>query len=276
MKGRAHNSINIKGYLIDLDSPKVMGILNVTPDSFFSGSRKEQESQVRERIERMVDEGVDIIDVGGCSTRPGFSAPDVEEEIRRLEKGCKAAREIASELPLSVDTFRVNVAEWAIKEFDADIINDVSGGEDPEMWPLMARERKVYVLTHNHKDGNTIYHDVTADVITELSKQINELHRLGVNDVIVDPGFGFVKTPDQNLRLLGELDEIARTGWPLLVGVSRKSMIFKTLGCTPEESLTGTIALNAVALEKGASILRVHDVKEAKETVKLIKKLRGE
>lgn len=267
-------TINLKGYLLDLDIPKVMGILNVTPDSFYRGSRSENEDEIRKRVRRMVSEGVDIIDIGGCSTRPGFAAPALSEEITRVSEGCRIVREEAPDIPVSVDTYRASVAREVIEKWDADIINDISGGIDPEMWPLIAHKRVAYVLTHNHMDGNTLYGDITADVISELSKKLNELHRMGVNDVILDPGFGFAKSLEDNFRLFKDLDEIARMGFPLLVGISRKSMIYKTLECSPEESLAGTVALDAIALEKGAHILRVHDVKEAVETVKLYTRLK--
>ena len=256
-----------------LDVPKIMGILNVTPDSFYSESRTFAEADIRRRIELMVTEGVDIIDVGGCSTRPGYKEPTEDEEWERVNMGCRFVREIAPSIPLSIDTFRSTVAKKAILHWNADIINDVSGGKDPEMFSVVAQHRLIYVLTHNREE-NVGYSDVTAEVITELSKKINELHRLGVNDIVIDPGFGFAKTLEENFRLLDELEEFTKIGYPLLVGVSRKSMIYKTLDCTPEETLTGTIALDAISLIKGANILRVHDVKPAVETIKLYKKLK--
>lgn len=266
-------TLNIKGHLMELDVPKVMGILNVTPDSFYSESRTFAETDIRKRIELMVNEGVDIIDVGGCSTRPGYKEPSEDEEWERVNMGCRLVRELAPSIPLSIDTFRSTVAKKAILHWNADIINDVSGGKDPEMFSVVAQHRLIYVLTHNREE-NVGYSDVTAEVITELSKKINELHRLGENDIVIDPGFGFAKTLEENFRLLDELEEFTKIGYPLLVGVSRKSMIYKTLDCTPEETLTGTIALDAISLIKGANILRVHDVKPAVETIKLYKKLK--
>lgn len=259
---------------MDLAEPKVMGILNVTPDSFYAASRSIHEEKTRERVKKIVAEGADIIDVGGCSTRPGFQAPDVEEEWERVNLGCRIVRDIAPEIALSVDTYRAEVARRAIQFRHADIINDISGGEDPEMWNLIASQKVAYVLTHNRPDGDDHYEDVTANVITELSMKINELHRMGVNDVIIDPGFGFAKNLEQNFRLFAELSEISAMGYPVLVGVSRKSMIYKTLDVAPEESLAATVALDAIALEKGADILRVHDVKEAVDTLKVFIKLR--
>lgn len=258
---------------MDLDVPKVMGILNVTPDSFYCGSRKDSRERVSQRVEEIISEGADIIDVGGCSTRPGYQPPDVSEEIRRVDEACEIIRKFAPDFPLSIDTFRAEVARHAIKNWNANIINDISGGEDPEMWGLVAKEKVVYVLTHNRKE-NPGYQDVTAEVISELAKSMSELHRRSVNDVILDPGFGFAKTLEENFQIFAELKEFEKIGLPLLVGISRKSMIYKTLGVTPEESLAGTIALDAIALEKGADILRVHDVKQAVETVNLFKKLR--
>lgn len=273
MRYPRHNTINFSGYLMDLNIPKVMGILNVTPDSFFHESRSFDEKQIIERVKKLLEEGVDIIDVGGCSTRPGFLPPSEEEELKRLDQGCRIVRELAPEIPLSVDTFRASVAERVISSWNIHIINDISGGEDPEMWRIVADQKVTYVLTHNveasHPDRN-----ITAEVIIDLSKKVNELHRLGVNDIILDPGFGFAKTLEENFRLLNQLEEIVYMGYPVLVGISRKSMIHKTLNVTPDDSLIGTVALDAIALEKGANILRVHDVKPAKETVKLFTKLK--
>lgn len=279
-------SINIHGYLMDFEVPKVMGILNITPDSFYAGSRTISEEEIRDRIREMIDEGVDIIDVGGCSTRPGYEPPSLEEEIDRVLTGCRLIREVSQEIPVSIDTFRAPVAEKAIEKWHADIINDISGGEDSNIWELAASLSIPYVLTDNpgfslseiksreaskKKERNL---DVVADVITRLSWKVNELHSIGVNDVIIDPGFGFSKTRDENFRLLAYLEEIAHMGLPVLAGISRKSMIYKTLGGSPEDSLPGTVALNAVALMKGADILRVHDVKEAKETIRLITQIK--
>ena len=258
---------------MDLKVPKVMGILNVTPDSFYSESRTIREDDIRNRIREMISEGADIIDIGGCSTRPGFRKVTEEEEMERVNLGCRILREIAPDFPLSIDTFRSSVAKGSISKWNAGIINDISGGEDINMFNVVAQNRVAYVLTHN-SEQHTHYNDITADVITDLSKKVNELHRLGVTDVIIDPGFGFAKTIDENYSLLNELEEVAKMGLPLLVGISRKSMIYKTLECSPEESLVGTVALNTISLDKGANILRVHDVKPAVETIKLFKKLK--
>lgn len=257
---------------MDLEVPKVMGILNVTPDSFYAESRSYTEDVIRRRIKQMLSEEVDIIDIGGYSTRPGFDDVSENEEMARIELGCKIVRELSPSIPLSIDTFRATVAEEAICHWKADIINDISGGDDSELLRVVARYKAVYVVTHNRRQ-NPGYRNLTAEVITELSKEVNELHRLGVNDIIVDPGFGFAKSVEENFQLLNELQELAKMDLPLLVGISRKSLIYKTLGCSPDDSLVGTVALNAIALEKGADIIRVHDVKAALDTVKLFKKL---
>lgn len=252
--------------------PKVMGILNVTPDSFYPESRTFNISDIRRRAEKMISDGVEIIDVGGCSTRPGYHAPSEVEEWERVDKGCRIVREISEDIPLSIDTFRASVALKAIEKWGAAIINDVSGGIDSDMWQIVAAKGVAYVLTHNFQDTPS-YTDVTSEVIIYLSKKVNELHRMGLNDVIIDPGFGFAKTLDDNFRLFKEMEEVAAMGMPVLVGLSRKSMIYKTLGVTPEQSLAGSIALEAIALTKGADILRVHDVKEAVETIKLFARI---
>lgn len=260
---------------MDLATPKVMGILNVTPDSFFASSRCESEEEIYRKARKLISEGADIIDIGGCSTRPGFDLPSVEEETERVNRGCRIVRELSSDIPISVDTFRASVAEMAIKEWNVSIINDVSGGVDKDIWPLAARFGVAYVLTHNPL-CEVSYNDVTADVITWLAKKANEIHRLGVNDFIIDPGFGFYKSVDENFRLFEELNEFVATGWPVLIGISRKSMLYKTLDCSPEETLDTTVAMDAIALEKGVQILRVHDVKPAKNTIRIFSKLKAQ
>ncbi|MBD5298530.1 MAG: dihydropteroate synthase [Bacteroides sp.] len=272
-------TLNIRGRLLDLSTPKVMGIVNVTPDSFYSGSRTAGRAEVRERILRLREEGADMLDFGGYSTRPGADPVTEDEEYSRLAIGLEAVKELWPEVPVSVDTFRASVARRCVEEWGADIINDVGGGTlDPEMWPTVAELRVAYVLMHMRGTPATMntltdYNDVTADVITDLSRKVYELRGLGVCDIIIDPGFGFAKTVDQNFRMLDELDEFCKMGMPVLAGLSRKSMIWRTLGITPEESLEGTIGLNAIALDRGASILRVHDVRPARQLVSLIGKL---
>lgn len=268
-------TIDIKGKLIDLSSPLVMGIINVTPDSFYSGSRTACGDSVLERIVEMNEQGIDIFDVGGYSSRSGADAIPEEEEWRRLDIGLGSIRKTFPDAIISVDTFRASAARRCVEEWGADIINDISGGTlDNEMWQTVADLKVPYVLMHMRgtpadMQEFTAYNDVTADVISDLASKLDKLRLLGVNDVIIDPGFGFSKTIDQNFRLLSELDRFSILGCPVLAGLSRKSMIFKTLGTSPQESLAGTVALNMAALMKGAAILRVHDVREAVECVSL-------
>ncbi len=268
-------TIDIKGKLIDLSSPLVMGIINVTPDSFYSGSRTACGDSVLERIVEMNEQGIDIFDVGGYSSRPGADAIPEEEEWRRLDIGLGSIRKTFPDAIISVDTFRASAARRCVEEWGADIINDISGGTlDNEMWQTVADLKVPYVLMHMRgtpadMQEFTAYNDVTADVISDLASKLDKLRLLGVNDVIIDPGFGFSKTIDQNFRLLSELDRFSILGCPVLAGLSRKSMIWKTLGTSPQESLAGTVALNMAALMKGAAILRVHDVREAVECVSL-------
>ncbi|MDE5873999.1 MAG: dihydropteroate synthase, partial [Muribaculaceae bacterium] len=259
--------------------PKVMGIVNVTPASFYSGSRTPGDSEILGRVLQLRNEEADIVDLGGYSTRPGASDVTADEEYSRLARALEILKREWEEVPVSIDTFRADVARRCIEEWGVDIINDISGGTiDPEIWNVVAEKRAVYVLTHTRgtpSDMQTLtdYDDVTADVITDLSKKVYELRGLGVNDIIIDPGFGFAKTREQNFQILNELGEFCKMGMPVLAGLSRKSMIWKTLGVTPEESYEGTVALDAIALDRGADILRVHDVKAARQTVKLLSNL---
>lgn len=268
-------TLNIRGRLLDLSTPKVMGIVNVTPDSFYTSGRTPDPQSVERRILQLREEDADIIDIGGCSTRPGADDVTPEEEYSRLAVALEAIARLWPDVPVSVDTYRAEVARRCVEEWDVDIINDVAGGTlDPAMWQTVAELRVAYVLMHMRGTPSTMqtltdYGDVTAEVITDLSRKVYELRGLGVNDIILDPGFGFAKTVEQNFILLEELDEFCKMGMPVLAGLSRKSMIWRTLGINPEESLEGTVALNAIALQKGASLLRVHDVKAAKEVVKL-------
>ena len=269
-------TLNIGGALMDFSTPKVMGIVNITPDSFFSQSRTEGRDVIRERVARMRGEGADILDIGGYSTRPGAADVSPDEEYSRLARALEVVREVWPDAPVSVDTFRASVARRCVEEWGVAIVNDVSGGTlDPEMWPVVAGLRVAYVLMHMRGTPQTMqsltdYADVTADVVTDLARKVYELRGLGVNDIIIDPGFGFAKTPSQNFRLLDELGEFCRMGMPVLAGLSRKSMIWRTLGISPEESLEGTVALNAIALDRGADILRVHDVLPAVHAVRLL------
>lgn len=268
-------SLNIKGRLLEFTRPAVMGIVNITPDSFYQRSRTMDEGRIKARIETMIAEGADILDIGAYSSRPGADDVCVEEEISRLRKGMRILREVSGTIPVSVDTFRASVARIAIEEMGADIINDISGGEmDESMFETIAQLKTPYILMHMRGTPATMqqhceYADVTADVIADLSLKLRRLRLLGVSDVIVDPGFGFSKTVGQNYKMMRDLDCFSVLNSPLLVGISRKSMITKPLGITADKALAGTIALNAIALTRGASILRVHDVRSAVETRKI-------
>ena len=250
-----------------------MGIVNVTPDSFFAGSRVPADS-VTARVSEMMAQGADIIDLGGYSSRPGADTVTAEEELARLVPAIAAIRERFPDIPVSVDTFRADVARECIAQ-GADIINDIGGGDlDPEMFGTIADLRVPYILMHMRgtpatMQSLTYYDDVVADVLRDLAFKTDRLHQLGVNDVIIDPGFGFAKTVDQNYRLLAALGMFREIGCPVLAGVSRKTMIWKELGIHPDEALNGTTAINMIALMNGADILRVHDVRECAETVRL-------
>lgn len=272
--------INLRGRLVDLDVPKVMGIINITPDSFYKGSRYLNEDEILAVAERMIRDGADVIDVGGCSTRPG--AADVPAEVEKL-RVLKAIRLITAEFPevsVSVDTFRSEIAAEAVLDYGAAMINDISGGEaDVNMYDTVVRLGVPYVLMHMQGNPatmqqNPVYSDVVADVIRWLGERVFLLQSKGVKDLIIDPGFGFGKTIDHNYEMLRRLNEFSVLQLPLLAGLSRKSMIWKTLEITPDEALNGTTALNAIALLNGADILRVHDVAEAVQTVKLISRLK--
>ena len=264
-------SINVGGRLMGLDEPRVMGIVNLTPDSFYAASRAETDGQVARCAERMMAEGADILDVGACSTRPGSAPASESEEAERLRRGLAVLRRVAPDVPMSVDTFRPSVARLAVEEFGVDIVNDVSGGADPAMFDAVAQMGVPYVLTH--AEATEPGADLLTSVLQFFARQAETLHEKGVKDIILDPGFGFGKTLGQNYELMARLDDLRVLNLPLLVGISRKSMIHRLLDCPPEEALGGTIALNMVALTKGASILRVHDVRQAVETVKIYKQL---
>lgn len=278
---RPSQTINCRGQLIDLSTPCVMGIINITPDSFFSKSRFNSQQAILERVEQIVKEGGTMADVGAYSSRPGAANVSAAEEYARLLPSLELIRKRYPELILSLDTFRAEVAEKIVTEGLADIINDISGGEmDGAMFDTVSRLKVPYILMHMQGTPDTmqlnpVYKDVTADVSLWLSERVDKLRSMGVNDVIIDPGFGFGKTVEHNYSMLNNLDEFRLFQLPLLVGLSRKSMIYKVLGGDPEGALNGTTALNTVALLKGANILRVHDVKEAVECVKLVSELRS-
>ncbi len=260
-------TLNIGGQLLSLERPLVMGILNATAESFYEASQMHTASAVAERTLAMLREGASIIDVGGCSTKPGLAPVSKEEEMRRLGMALAVVRKVAPEAVLSVDTFRASVAERCVKDFGVQVINDVSGGADERMFDVVAGLQVPYVLTCGKAPGATLMYD--------LAERIDRLHLMGVNDVVVDPGFGFGKTLDDNYRLMAHLEELHLLECPLLVGVSRKSMIYKFLGVTPDEALNGTTVLHTIALMKGAHILRVHDVRAAVEAVAITEKLKN-
>lgn len=277
---KKHLTINVKGRLMDFGRPKVMAIVNVTPDSFYAASRVCDTEAICRRVACVRDEGADIVDIGGYSSRPGAEEVDADEEYGRLARGLEAVRKEWPEAIVSVDTFRAGVVRRCVEEWGVDIINDIGGGTlDPDMWPTVAGLRVAYVLMHMRGNPSTMqtmteYADVTAEVIADLSRKVYELRGLGVADIIIDPGFGFAKTVEQNFRMLDEIGEFCRMGMPVLAGLSRKTMIWKTLGRTPDESLYGTVALDAIALRGGADIIRVHDVRAAADTVRLVAALR--
>ena len=274
-------TLNLSGRLISLEKPLVMGIVNVTPDSFFAGSRIDGAAALRARLDALVREGAAMADLGAYSSRPGAEEVSPEEERARLRPALQILRDEYPDLPVSVDTFRSDVARMAVEEYGAAVINDISGGGlDPAMYRTMADLQVPYILMHMKGDPQTMqqqtdYSDVTLDVIDYFAQRVGQLLELGVHDIILDPGFGFSKTTAQNYELLAQLSSLAEAfTQPLLVGVSRKSMIYRPLGITPEEALNGTTFLHALALERGAKILRVHDVRPAVEAVQLYEELR--
>lgn len=272
---RTPYSIQVNGNLMDLSTPRVMGILNVTPDSFFAGSRKEHESDIAARVEQIIAEGADIIDIGAYSSRPNADDVPPEEEAKRLRKGLKIIRDLFPDAIVSVDTFRADIARMCAEEYGAAIINDISAGQmDEKMFDTVAQLNVPYIMMHMQGTPQDMqkkphYDHLLKEVMLYFAERVQQLQAMGVNDIILDPGFGFGKTLAHNYELLGHMDELQRFGLPVLAGISRKSMIYKLLGCTPDESLNGTTALNAMALLKGASILRVHDVRECVETIKI-------
>lgn len=274
------NTIRYNGELIDLSKPLVMGILNVTPDSFYDGGQYPTIDAAVNHVREMLNEGAGIIDIGACSSRPGAADVGPEQELKRLVPVIRQIKRTFSDIIISVDTYHSKVAEHIVGEFGDCIINDISGGSmDPNMFKTVAKLRVPYVLMHiqgtpKNMQVNPGYGNVTKDVIKQLSEGVYHLHEIGVNDVIIDPGFGFGKTLDHNYELLNHLDAFRFFELPLMVGVSRKSMIFKLFGKKPEESLNGTTVLNTLALQSGANILRVHDVKEAVEAVEIFEKIK--
>ena len=266
-------TINVRGRLVDLSQPKVMGILNVTPDSFYSGSRKQTEQEIAARANQIVEEGGVFIDVGAFSTRPGATEVDEAEEARRLKWALGIVRREQPDVPVSVDTYRPSVARRCIEEWGADIINDVSEGgltgivntpihESGSMFELVGELRVPYILMS--------VKPTLREMLLAFASEVQQLRDLGAKDIILDPGYGFGKTLEQNYQIMAEAERLLVLELPVLAGISRKSMIYKLTGGTPETSLCGTVALNTVSLMKGAGILRVHDVKEAVDTVRMV------
>jgi len=274
------NTINVGGELLDLSIPCIMGIINVTPDSFYDGDTLQSEYDMLERVEQMVAEGAVIIDVGSVSTRPGAEPVSTKEELERLIPAVKAIRKHFPEVIISIDTYRSWVAIRVLEEIGPVIVNDISGGSlDAHMFETIGKLQVPYIVTHiqgtpQNMQANPVYKDVVRDVSAELSESVRKLTRLGVNDILIDPGFGFGKTMFHNYQLLNRLDSFKVFQLPVVVGVSRKSMIWKVLETTPEEALNGTTVLNTMALLGGADILRVHDVKPAVDALRLFLQLK--
>lgn len=275
MKQKTTKYINVNGRLMDLSHPRVMGILNLTPDSFYAGSRKQTEKEIADRTNQIMEEGGSVIDVGAYSSRSGAADVSAAEEMERLRKGLPVIFREQPEAVVSVDTFRADVARMCVEEFGVAIINDISAGEmDRNMFPVVARLGVPYVMMHMQGTPQDMqrhphYDHLLKEVLYYFSEKIQRLRDLGAKDLIVDPGFGFGKTLAHNYELLAQMDELSVFELPVLVGVSRKSMIYNLLGGTSEDALNGTTAVNMVALLKGADILRVHDVKPAVEAVKI-------
>ena len=273
-------TINCKGRLIDLSTPKVMGILNITPDSFFSESRTQSEEKILQTVERMLKEGATFIDIGGYSSRPGATDINAEEELHRVIPAIELILKHHPDTLLSVDTFRAEVASGGLKA-GAALINDISAGSlDEKMMQVVSEFQVPYIMMHmrgnpqNMQEFNE-YKDLTQEVIYYFSEKIAEARSYGINDLILDPGFGFSKNIAQNFEFLNKMELLQTLELPILAGLSRKSTIFKTLNCTPQEALNGTTVLNTIALQKGAGILRVHDVREAMEAVELVRHLKN-
>ena len=273
--------INVNGRLLDLSYPQVMGVLNVTPDSFYSGCRAQTEQAIADRASQILEEGASIIDIGAYSSRPNAENISAEEELNRLRPALKILNENHPDAIISVDTFRADVAEVCIKEHGVAIINDIAGGEmDKNMFDTVARLQVPYIMMHMQGTPQNMqnaphYENFLKETFLYFAEKVQKLRDKGLNDIILDPGFGFGKTVDHNYELLSHLEDFRIFELPLLVGVSRKSMITKLLGITSSEALNGTTVVNTIALKKGADILRVHDVKEAVQVVKIVEKCRN-
>jgi dihydropteroate synthase len=279
MVNRISYTLNVNGTLLDLSEPRVMGILNVTPDSFYDASRKQSDEEIAARVRQILDEGADIIDIGAYSSRPGAENVSEEEETERLEHGLSVLRSTAPEAIVSVDTFRSKVARFCVEKFHVAIVNDISAGEmDADMFQTVAELGVPYIIMHMQgtpKDMQSCphYDNLIKEMCLYFARKVQTLRNLGVKDIILDPGFGFGKTLEHNYELMAHLEDFEMFGLPLLVGISRKSMIFKLLGTTPQEALNGTSVLNTLSLMKGANILRVHDVAACVEVVRIVRKM---
>lgn len=273
--------INVNGSLLDLSQPRVMGILNVTPDSFYAGSRTQTEVEIAHRVKQIVSEGAAIIDIGAYSSRPNADNVSAREEMERLRMGLKILFEIQPDAVVSVDTFRADVARMCVEEYGVAIINDIAAGEmDANMFHTVAALNVPYIMMHMQGTPQSVqqhphYDNLLKEVFLYFARKVQQLRDLGVKDIILDPGFGFGKTMEHNYELLSHLEEFRIFELPLLVGVSRKSMIYRLLDITPQEALNGTTVLDTICLLKGADILRVHDVKEAVETVRIVQAMRN-
>ena len=282
MKALQSKYINVNGFLLDLSSPCVMGILNVTPDSFYAGSRMQTEIDITHRIEQIVGEGAGIIDVGAYSSRPNAENVSPAEEMERLRMGLGILRKVQPDAVVSVDTFRADVARMCVEDYGVAIINDIAAGEmDGDMFRTVADLNVPYIMMHmqgtpQNMQQNPHYDNLLKEVFMYFARKVQQLRDLGVKDIILDPGFGFGKTVEHNYELLAHLEEFRIFELPLLAGVSRKSMIYRLLGTTPQEALNGTTVLDTICLLKGADILRVHDVREAVETVKIVEAMKKE
>ncbi|MGN0233234.1 MAG: dihydropteroate synthase [Bacteroidaceae bacterium] len=281
MQENPHCTINFGGTLMDMSVPRVMGILNVTPDSFYAQSRKQTEEEVSARTLQILQEGADMIDIGAYSSRPGADDVSPAQEMERLRQALTVLRRVAPDAVVSVDTFRADVARMCVEEYGVQMVNDISGGElDPDMFVTVARLGVPYILMHMKGNPQNMqqaphYDNLLAEMLQYFATRVHRLRELGVKDIVLDPGFGFAKTLQHNYELMNRLEDLHVLGLPMLVGISRKSMIYRLLGGSPQDALNGTTVLNTLALVKGASILRVHDVREAVEAVRITNMMRS-
>lgn len=282
MKNTSSTYLNVNGRLLDLATPQVMGILNVTPDSFYANSRMQAETDIAARARQIVEEGASIIDIGAYSSRANAEHISADEEMSRLRRGLEIVKMNHPDAIVSVDTFRADVAEWCVKEYGVAMINDIAAGEmDDRMLETVARLGVPYIMMHMKGTPQSMQTEVHYDCLLKevflyFAKKVQQLRDLGVKDIVLDPGFGFAKTLEHNYELMAHLEEFNIFELPLLVGVSRKSMIYRLLGGTAQEALNGTTVLHTIALTKGADILRVHDVREAVEVVQITEKLKSQ